>query len=64
MWKCCLITWLSLFKVNIGEDTWGEKCFSGEVVGVTAISKAKGEILCGTQVGSTIDCKTVIGDGY
>lgn len=52
--------------MNIGEDMWGEKRFSGEVVGVTAINKAKGEILCSTQVGSTIDCKTatVIGDGY
>lgn len=50
-----------MFEVNIGEDMWGKKCFSGEVVGVGAIGEARGEI-----VFSTGDCKTdtVIGDGY
>lgn len=41
VWSCG-----SLFKENTGEDMWGEKRFSGEVVGVTAISEAGGEILC------------------
>lgn len=50
----------------LGRILWAKKCFSGEVVGVTAISEAKGEIVCSAQVGSTVDCKTdtVIGDGY
>lgn len=55
------------FKVNIGEDTWGEKHFSGEVAGVTATNEGNFcEILCSAQVGSSIDWKTdtVIGAGY
>lgn len=52
-----------LLRWILGEDMWGEKCFSGEAV---AVNKAKGGSLRSAQVGSTTDCKTgtVTGDGY
>lgn len=64
--ECCLIMHFPV-QGEIGEDTWGEKHFSGEVAGVTATSEGNFcEILCSAQVGSSIDWKTdtVIGAGY